>query len=92
MNPETILVEKVIFWLSLALVVYPYVIYPLVLFLTYSITQAWRDLRYLGSPRNRRTETPSLAALPFAAGLAAPLSPDWPCFCWCTVRSGGSLP
>lgn len=64
MNPETFLVPKVIFWVSLGLVVYPYVIYPLVLFLTYSVTQAWRDLRYLGSPRNRRTGTPSLAALP----------------------------
>lgn len=64
MNPDTILIAKVAFWLSLGLVVYPYVIYPLVLFLTYSVTQAWRDLRYLGSPRNRRTETPSLAALP----------------------------
>jgi cellulose synthase/poly-beta-1,6-N-acetylglucosamine synthase-like glycosyltransferase len=64
MNPETILVAKVVFWLSLGLVVYPYVIYPLVLFLTYSVTQAWRDLRYLGAPRNRRTETPSSAELP----------------------------
>src|SRR3954469_10823934 len=64
MNPETILVAKVVFWLSLGLVVYPYVIYPLVLFLTYSITQAWRDLRYLGSPRNRRTDTPLTSALP----------------------------
>jgi cellulose synthase/poly-beta-1,6-N-acetylglucosamine synthase-like glycosyltransferase len=64
MNPETILVAKVVFWLSLGLVIYPYVLYPLVLFLTYSVTQAWRDLRYLGSPRNRRIEIPSLAALP----------------------------
>ena len=64
MNPETILVAKVVFWFSILLVVYPYVLYPFVLFLTYSVTQAWRDLRYLGSPRNRRTETPSLSALP----------------------------
>jgi cellulose synthase/poly-beta-1,6-N-acetylglucosamine synthase-like glycosyltransferase len=64
MNPETILVAKFVFWFSILLVVYPYVLYPLVLFLTYSVTQAWRDLRYLGSPRNRRTETPSLSALP----------------------------
>lgn len=64
MNPETTLIAKVVFWLSLGLVVYPYVLYPLVLFLAYSVTQAWRDLRYLGSPRNRRTDTPSLAALP----------------------------
>ena len=47
MNPETILIAKLVFWLSLGLVEYPYVLYPLVLFLTYSVTQAWRDLRYL---------------------------------------------
>jgi cellulose synthase/poly-beta-1,6-N-acetylglucosamine synthase-like glycosyltransferase len=64
MNPETILVAKLVFWLSLGLVVYPYVLYPLVLFLTYSVAQAWRDLRYLGSPRNRRTETPVASGLP----------------------------
>ena len=64
MNPDTILAAKVVFWLSLGLVVYPYVLYPLVLFLTYSVTQAWRDLRYLGSTRNRRTDTPSLSGLP----------------------------
>jgi cellulose synthase/poly-beta-1,6-N-acetylglucosamine synthase-like glycosyltransferase len=64
MNPDTILAAKVVFWLSLGLVVYPYVLYPLVLFLTYSVTQAWRDLRYLSSTRNRRTDTPSLSGLP----------------------------
>jgi cellulose synthase/poly-beta-1,6-N-acetylglucosamine synthase-like glycosyltransferase len=64
MNPETILVAKVVFWVSTGLVIYPYVLYPLVLFLTYSVTQAWRDLRYLGSPRNRRTETPIASGLP----------------------------
>lgn len=64
MNPETILIAKVVFWVSLGLVIYPYVVYPLVLFLTYSVTQAWRDLRYLGSPRNRRTETPVASGLP----------------------------
>lgn len=64
MNPETVLIAKVVFWLSLGLVVYPYVLYPLVLFLTYSVTQAWRDLRYLGSPRNRRAEMPVASGLP----------------------------
>lgn len=64
MSAETILVAKVAFWVSLGLVLYPYVLYPLVLFLTYSVTQAWRDLRYLGSPRNRRTETPAPSGLP----------------------------
>src|SRR5581483_960180 len=64
MSAETILVAKVAFWVSLGLVLYPYVFYPLVLFFTYSVTQAWRDLRYLGSPRNRRTETPAPSGLP----------------------------
>ena len=64
MNAETVLVAKVAFWVSLGLVVYPYVLYPLALFLIYSVTQAWRDLRYLGSPRNRRTDTPSSSAMP----------------------------
>ncbi len=64
MSAETIVVAKVAFWISVGLVLYPYVLYPLVLFLTYSVTQAWRDLRYLGSPRNRRTETPAPSGLP----------------------------
>src|SRR6202030_2665661 len=64
MNPETTLVAKVAFWLSLGLVVYPYFLYPLLLFFTYSVTQAWRDLRFLGSPRNRRADTPSASAMP----------------------------
>ncbi len=64
MNPETLLVTKVVFWLSLGLVLYPYFLYPVVLFFTYSLTQAWRDLRFLGSPRNRRTDTPSSSAMP----------------------------
>src|SRR4029077_20708240 len=71
MSPETTLIAKVVFWLSLGLVVYPYVLYPLVLFLTYSVTQAWRDLRYLSSTRNRRTDTPSLSGLP-AVGIIVP--------------------
>lgn len=55
---------RIIFWVSLVLVAYPYVIYPLVLFLIYSVTQAWRDLHYLASSRNRRTPTPSASELP----------------------------
>lgn len=64
MNPDTVLVAKVAFWLSLGLVVYPYFLYPLLLFFTYSVTQAWRDLRFLSSPRNRRADTPSSSAMP----------------------------
>jgi len=55
---------RIIFWLCLALVIYPYAIYPFVLFLIYSITQAWRDLGYLGSNRDRRAPTPPISALP----------------------------
>jgi cellulose synthase/poly-beta-1,6-N-acetylglucosamine synthase-like glycosyltransferase len=40
------------------------VIYPFVLFLIYSFTQAWRDLGYLASTRNRRIPTPSPSELP----------------------------
>jgi cellulose synthase/poly-beta-1,6-N-acetylglucosamine synthase-like glycosyltransferase len=64
MNPETVLAAKAAFWLSLALVVYPYFLYPMLLFLIYSVTQAWRDLRFLGSPRNRRADTPASSAMP----------------------------
>jgi cellulose synthase/poly-beta-1,6-N-acetylglucosamine synthase-like glycosyltransferase len=58
------MLAKIIFWVSLGLILYPYFLYPLLLFLAYSVTQAWRDLRYLGSPRNRRTETPAASGLP----------------------------
>jgi cellulose synthase/poly-beta-1,6-N-acetylglucosamine synthase-like glycosyltransferase len=63
MNSEAVLVAKICFWVSLGLIVYPYAIYPLVLFLTYSLTQAWRDLNYLASSGNRRSPTPSASDL-----------------------------
>jgi cellulose synthase/poly-beta-1,6-N-acetylglucosamine synthase-like glycosyltransferase len=55
---------KITFWVCLALVIYPYLVYPLLLFVAYSLTQAWRDLRYLVQGRSRRTETPATHALP----------------------------
>ena len=55
---------KVIFWLCLTFVIYPYVLYPLLLFVAYSLNQAWRDLRYLAQGRSRRTETPPAHKLP----------------------------
>src|SRR5215469_10845521 len=64
MIPETLSVVKIVFWACLVLVIYPYFIYPLVLFLIYSLTQVWRDLHYLSRSRNRRTATPSARALP----------------------------
>lgn len=63
MNPAGMLMFQIGFWICLGLIVYPYGIYPFLLFLTYSLTQAWRDLKYLGSSRNRRTPTPSPAEL-----------------------------
>lgn len=64
MSSETISALKISFWLCLFLVVYPYVIYPFLLFVIYSITQAWRDLKYLASNRSRRAPTPSIPSLP----------------------------
>lgn len=55
---------RIIFWVCLALITYPYVIYPIVLFLVYSVTQTCRDLQYLASSRNRRIPTPSSSELP----------------------------
>jgi cellulose synthase/poly-beta-1,6-N-acetylglucosamine synthase-like glycosyltransferase len=64
MSSEASLALKISFWLCLLLVVYPYAIYPFVLFVIYSMTQAWRDLKYLLSNRSRRTPTPSVSTLP----------------------------
>jgi poly-beta-1,6-N-acetyl-D-glucosamine synthase len=50
---------KIVFWVCLLLVIYPYLLYPLLLFVAYSLTQAWRDLGYLVQGRSRRTETPA---------------------------------
>ena len=64
MSSEATSALKISFWLCLVLVVYPYLIYPFVLFVIYSMTQAWRDLKYLVSNHSRRTPTPPSPALP----------------------------
>lgn len=46
--------NEVIFWLSLGLITYTYFMYPVFLFVLYSLLQLWRDWRYLGGRRNRR--------------------------------------
>jgi cellulose synthase/poly-beta-1,6-N-acetylglucosamine synthase-like glycosyltransferase len=46
--------NEVIFWLSLGLITYTYFIYPLFLFVLYSLLQLWRDCRYLAGRRDRR--------------------------------------
>lgn len=53
-----------IFWVCLLLVSYTYLIYPVLLFLVYSLAQAGRDWRYLTSLRNRRTRSYRTEELP----------------------------
>lgn len=42
------------FWFCLLLIVYSYLLYPVLLFIGYSVSQMRRDLGYLASRRNRR--------------------------------------
>jgi cellulose synthase/poly-beta-1,6-N-acetylglucosamine synthase-like glycosyltransferase len=46
--------NEVVFWLSLGLITYTYFMYPVFLFVLYSLLQLWRDWRYLGGRRDRR--------------------------------------
>jgi cellulose synthase/poly-beta-1,6-N-acetylglucosamine synthase-like glycosyltransferase len=43
-----------IFWFCLLLIVYSYLLYPILLFIGYSIAQIHRDVTYLASRRDRR--------------------------------------
>lgn len=53
-----------IFWLGTALILYSYVLYPLVLLVIYSLEQIRRDLSYLPKREDRRTAVPSDEGLP----------------------------
>jgi cellulose synthase/poly-beta-1,6-N-acetylglucosamine synthase-like glycosyltransferase len=53
-----------VFWTSLFLVLYAYLLYPLVLFVAYSFEQLRRDLRYLAGRGDRRPRAMPTAALP----------------------------
>lgn len=55
---------KVAFWTSLFLMFYTYLLYPLILFIAYSVEQTWRDWCYLILRRNRRTHLLTERALP----------------------------
>lgn len=46
---------EIIFWICLFLIVYTYVLYPVVLFAIASVVQTWRDLRYALKRDDRRT-------------------------------------
>jgi cellulose synthase/poly-beta-1,6-N-acetylglucosamine synthase-like glycosyltransferase len=51
------LAASVILWVSIFLIVYTYLLYPIVLFLIYSVVQAMRDMKYLVVRRDRRVQT-----------------------------------
>lgn len=55
---------QIAFWFCLVLIVYAYVLYPVLLFLAYSAAQVGRDWRYLVSRRSRRAASLALSELP----------------------------
>ena len=64
MTAQGLSVARITFWICAFLVVYPYVVYPILLFFAYSLTQVWRDLVYLTGRRGRRTLSPAPDELP----------------------------
>lgn len=55
---------KYTFWICFLLIVYTYLLYPIVLFLAYSCSQVVRDWHYLTSRRNRRASPRGSEGLP----------------------------
>ena len=53
-----------IFWISFGLVCYTFFIYPIVLFLCYTLVQVYRDILYLVSRRERRVSRAHAEELP----------------------------
>ena len=62
---------RVVFWLSLFLIAYTYFLYPAILFVLYSLSQAGRDLRYLAGRRDRRARASATAPLPYVSIVIA---------------------
>lgn len=58
-----------IFWISLALIAYVYFLYPMVLFVSYSVAQIRRDWRYLRGRGDRRVPRPENQQLPVVSFL-----------------------
>jgi len=52
------------FWLSVLLIAYAYVLYPLLLFCAYTMAQISSDCRYINNRRNRRSSSLAQAELP----------------------------
>src|SRR5262249_59912830 len=55
---------KLVFWTSFLLVAHTYLLYPVVLFLAYSLVQMRRDWHYLRSRRDSRSAAQDAAQLP----------------------------
>src|SRR5579859_6936088 len=65
------IITRFIFWVCLALIAYVYLFYPVVLFISYSITQIRRDWRYLHGRRDRRVRRGLDQQLPNVSFLVA---------------------
>src|SRR5215468_10528186 len=55
---------KLVFWTSFLLVAHTYLLYPIVLFLAYSLVQMRRDWHYLRSRRDSRSPAQDATQLP----------------------------
>jgi cellulose synthase/poly-beta-1,6-N-acetylglucosamine synthase-like glycosyltransferase len=67
---------KLIFWISVALLVHTFLLYPLVLLFLASMSQLWRDLRFGLNRKDRRDRSerqPPFVSLVFAAHNEAPV-------------------
>jgi cellulose synthase/poly-beta-1,6-N-acetylglucosamine synthase-like glycosyltransferase len=58
------MVTEIVFWTSSFLVVYTYLLYPVLLFLAAAVVQTWRDIQYLSLRAERRRPCWDVAELP----------------------------
>jgi cellulose synthase/poly-beta-1,6-N-acetylglucosamine synthase-like glycosyltransferase len=64
MNVQPILFAAYVFWACLLLILYSYLLYPILLFIAYSASQIFRDWRYLISGSDRRVRSVGKQDLP----------------------------
>lgn len=62
---------KLIFWISAGLILYAYVVYPLLLVLLASLRQVWDDLSFALTRRNRRQQANTSSVAPVSLVIAA---------------------
>ena len=63
-------------WICLLFVLYTYLLYPVLLFMAYSISQMRRDLQYLVNRRGRRTAELPSEELPAVSLIVAALNEE----------------